>query len=682
MALHGYGLLIGRITGFRRPQGRKPHWLLLVQPADPNHPPYRVALNVPAIQPTDYSQVEYQIVDLSSHPLVRKLRTYKSRDREAGTPSFLIASENPDVPRLSYERGNVLDPTTFPSESRKEPKVGRRSAAQSLRQLHRILERAAKARPLVAVFGTGYPMDHRSGYSPATGFTGVDNVHMNQGAFNRTNGTLHYLENGRGQDGGLIVLGDGRATGIFIKFRSQTIHTDRRGYPAITGIREIDSVSARVRKDILPRIPRALREVAAGRRPRSLSAAAVGEQTDPAPGRPNEQGFVFADFNPEDTSGQYIPDNDAATYQTPIVQQQSKGHTRGPVPTPREYPLMDLASVVGPNPRGYLNSNGIESITFDIIGDSGAPSQSKLEGYESKVADLLARDAASSPPAFMYHVGDVVYYYGERAYYYSQFYDPFRSYPAPIFAIPGNHDGIIYEPSQISLADFQSAFCAKTPGRWPGAGGILRSTMTQPGVYFTLNHPLISIIGLYSNCGESLGWLDEQQLTFLYKELSRLKSKRNNGLPAVIMAIHHFPRWFPGQSTPDPNSKAIDAVYAKAGFWPDAVICGHAHLYQRIVRPTAGPNGKQNIPYVMSGAGGYGITPSEEVGKAYMQKIGAQGNGNQLGCVIDESGYVRATISSPSSGTPTLQFEYRSVNPKSSQPDDTCTVNLISGQLV
>jgi len=342
---------------------------------------------------------------------------------------------------------------------------------------------------------------------------------------------------------------------------------------------------------------------------------------------------------------------------------------------------MDLTQVVGANPPGYTNSGGVEGIAFDIIGDSGAPSASKLKGYESKVADLLAQDAVTSPPTFMYHVGDVVYFYGERAYYYSQFYDPFRAYPAPIFAIPGNHDGVIYESSQISLADFQSAFCAKSPGRWPGSGGILRSTMTQPGVYFTLNHPLVSIIGLYSNCGESLGWLDEQQLTFLYKELVRLKAAKKNGLPAVIMAIHHFPRWFPGQSKPDPNSTAIDAVYAKAGFWPDAVICGHAHLYQRVVRQNAGTSGKQDIPYVMSGAGGYGITPQEEVGKAYMQKIGAQAAGNKLGCVVNESGYTRATVSSPRTGSATLSFEYRSVAPKGSQPDDRCVVDLVAKRL-
>jgi len=35
----------------------------------------------------------------------------------------------------------------------------------------------------------------------------------------------------------------------------------------------------------------------------------------------------------------------------------------------------------------------------------------------------------------MFHLGDVVYNFGEWNYYYDQFYEPFRNYAAPIFAI-------------------------------------------------------------------------------------------------------------------------------------------------------------------------------------------------------------------------------------------------------
>ncbi|GGA41119.1 DUF2278 family protein [Dyella nitratireducens] len=692
MALHGYGLLIGTITGYRKPRGRERHWLLIVQPGNPRHPPYRVSLNVPSAQPHDHSEIECQIVDFpANHPFVRKLVNIGTKGGAKGTSNFLLANENQGVPCLDYADGNIVDPLGFPSEADAHPKVGKAWPKQTLAKLRRgvkeaaaSLEKAAESNALVAVFGTGHPMNHQTGEYPSTGFTAVDNVHMNQGAFNRTHGSLHYQENGKAQDGGLIILFESGAQGIFIKFQSQTVHTDEHGDPSITGIEKIDAVAPQICQAIMPRIPRA-RSQAHAIEARSVGAAAVSAMTSAAQpfGQSNAQGYVFADFDVDDATGQFIPDNDGATYKTPFVQKQSLGQTQGPVPNPRSYPVMDLTSVTGPQVPGYTQDENGQRIAFDVIGDSGAVNQTNFDRYEQKVSDLLANDAKASQPAFMFHVGDVVYYYGERAYYYGQFYDPFRAYPAPIFAIPGNHDGLIYQTSQVSLADFQSAFCATAPGRWPGAGGILRSTMTQPGVYFTLDAPLVSIIGLYSNCGESLGWLDGQQLKFLYNELIRLKQARQQSFRAIILAIHHFPRWFPGQSKKDRTSIAIDATFTKAGFWPDAVICGHAHLYQRVVRQNVGQRNRQDIPYIMTGAGGYNISPQEELAKTYMQKIGVQkGKSNRLGSVIFESGYVKATVTKPATGNPTLKFEYRSVRPQSSQPDDICTVDLLARKVI
>ncbi len=54
-------------------------------------------------------------------------------------------------------------------------------------------------------------------------------------------------------------------------------------------------------------------------------------------------------------------------------------------------------------------------------------------------------------------------------------------------------------PQFATLDAFLSNFCALTPGQSPDAGGLVRSVMTQPGVYFTLDAPYVSIIGLYSN---------------------------------------------------------------------------------------------------------------------------------------------------------------------------------------
>jgi hypothetical protein len=51
--------------------------------------------------------------------------------------------------------------------------------------------------------------------------------------------------------------------------------------------------------------------------------------------------------------------------------------------------------------------------------------------------------------------------------------------------------------------------------------------------------------------------------------------------------------------------KDIDAAATAAGLWPDAVLSGHAHLYQRFSRNIDGIS----IPYIVSGSGGYNIKP-------------------------------------------------------------------------
>ena len=54
---------------------------------------------------------------------------------------------------------------------------------------------------------------------------------------------------------------------------------------------------------------------------------------------------------------------------------------------------------------------------------------------------MLAELQAEDPVRFFYHLGDIVYLYGEEGNYFSQFFTPYAEYRAPIFAIPGQHDG-------------------------------------------------------------------------------------------------------------------------------------------------------------------------------------------------------------------------------------------------
>ena len=114
----------------------------------------------------------------------------------------------------------------------------------------------------------------------------------------------------------------------------------------------------------------------------------------------------------------------------------------------------------------------------------------------------------SNRAAFLFHLGDVVYNFGEAQYYYDQFYEPFRNYPAPIFAIPGNHDSFVVPGTAAGhtpLDTFQRNFCSTQHVITPEAGSLHRTAMTQPGVYFTLDAPFVRIIGLFSNALEDPG---------------------------------------------------------------------------------------------------------------------------------------------------------------------------------
>ena len=655
MPLPAYGLLIGEITSSRPQTGGHPHWLLMVQASTPGHPPYRVAINLQSEDASAPLDIEYQVIDIDKDgtkalkALAAKLRATKA------TPSFLVGE---DLPTLDFVRGGLLDPSAFQQAKKKSDPL--KSAFKAA--LQEAASVTSKDKALVAVFGTGYPVDKKTGLSPSTGYTGVDNIHMNQGAFNKVGAPAYYLENGANQDGGLIFLLPSGAKAFFVKFASQTVDTDASGNPVPTGVPEIDAVKPAVRDKIFKAAP----VVAAQRAVKKAAAAASA-----APG-PAARGFVFADPDPNDADESFVVDDDSATFNTPWVQKLSKGGSRGPVPTPKRNPIMQLSDIWGSTTAipGYQSKGAEKSIQFDMVGDSGAADQRNWK-EELGVGALIAQFAKTAPPAFMFHLGDVVYYYGEKPFYYGQFADVFKLYPAPIFAIPGNHDGITANDTEVSLQCFQAAFCADTPGRWDGFGGVQRSTMTQPGVYFTLDTPLASIIGLYSNCGESLGWLDQQQLLFLHNELVRLGDLRKTDKRAIILAIHHCPRWFPGATPPDVTSAAIDAACTQAGIWPDAVTVGHAHLYQRIVRDI----NKRSIPYIVNGCGGHGIEPAQQLAKTYVKTL----PGTHTALVLHE-GFVRVTVTIGAKRT--LKFEYHTVNTNVAQPEDSCTIDLDKGALL
>jgi hypothetical protein len=284
------------------------------------------------------------------------------------------------------------------------------------------------------------------------------------------------------------------------------------------------------------------------------------------------------------------------------------------------------------------------------------------------VADLnAAKTYANKRQAFFYHLGDVVYYCGQEQYYYDQFYDPYRDYDAPIFAIPGNHDGCVFTGGPKTLAGFLENFCANAPEHNSDAQGVSRTTMNQPGVYFTLNAPFVKIIGLYSNVGEgatsgviSGTAVGQAQLTFLRSQLQAAAAQRTkaDAAPfALVIATHHPPFTVSANHAPSPEMlKQIDAACDSAGIWPDMHWSGHSHLYERYTRTVSG----RQIPYIVAGTGGYpnlvGLKkgPTGQVVKPVTKGVDGSGNPVVVECYNNTTfGYLRINISAT---TATAEF--------------------------
>jgi hypothetical protein len=386
--------------------------------------------------------------------------------------------------------------------------------------------------------------------------------------------------------------------------------------------------------------------------------------------------------------GQPAPSPDPTGFKVPVTDEGDYSKVNAtllqPVPSPTVAdvePILELQKVLGS--AGAAKIAAVEQagqIVFHAVGDTGSV---KGPTSQSLVADKMVSDFTEDDPAdeptFFFHIGDVVYNFGEAQYYYEQFYDPYRDYPAPIIAIPGNHDGEIYAGDpQPTLDAFLRNFCSASPEHTPEATGLVRTSMIAPGVFFTLEAPFVRILGLYSNVLEDPGVISsegvksspvtDQQLNFLSAALTRAKSFSG----AVIVAVHHPPFTYGTNHSGSPRMlQDLDKASRSVGFWPHAYLSAHSHNYQRYTRAIAGID----IPYLVAGGGGHNVV-----------KLQTSGNGNALRTPMkvnptltlenyDDSnyGYLRIVVD-----TINLRIEYHpaSDGAGSKTPNDTVTVNL------
>ena len=396
-----------------------------------------------------------------------------------------------------------------------------------------------------------------------------------------------------------------------------------------------------------------------------------------------------------------------------------------------------LAEAWGPHGSDVVNAiNTAGSITFHMIGDSGATTQTAFAS-EIKVADAVTNDfhtsSAANRPSFLYHLGDLVYNFGESNYYYDQFYEPYRNYPAPILAIPGNHDSFILPGTAQGdepLTTFTRNFCGTSLVVTPEAGSLHRTCMMQPGIYFALDAPFVRILGLFSNALEDPGVISSEsgtalsatkgkakkgkgttgkgkkgatakwpavpdyQLAFLTAQLEQIKSTNYQG--AVILAVHHPPFIYSPEGGGSGGGKHygspimlsdIDGICKQTGVYPHAVISGHAHNYQRFTRNLTFNGEKYSVPFLICGDSGHNVTklssssfgtknpePGDNVDVSYMDTTTVvESGGLTLNKHDDQnSGFLRVSVTAQEL---TITFNPVSKTGAAVKPD-TVTVDL------
>ncbi len=250
-----------------------------------------------------------------------------------------------------------------------------------------------------------------------------------------------------------------------------------------------------------------------------------------------------------------------------------------------------------------------ESFSCLIMGDTG-------EGTHPQYAVVPGLLEAGADTSFLVVISDVIYPIGNVNEYVDKFFRPYRDYPAPIYAIPGNHDW--YD----GLGGFMRHFCAAAPldgARPPGRGlkarlrdaawrrpsRLERGTMAEsaalrgataqqavlPAPYWTIETQPVRFVGIDTGI---IGNLDDDQGDWLRRVSAGSKPKiLLTGKPLYVENEHH-----PGQIAG--RDFTVDDVVRDPANNYIAAIGGDIHHYERYPVRVGG----RTIEYVVAGGGG------------------------------------------------------------------------------
>jgi hypothetical protein len=204
-------------------------------------------------------------------------------------------------------------------------------------------------------------------------------------------------------------------------------------------------------------------------------------------------------------------------------------------------------------------------------------------------------------------------------------------------------------------------------------------------VFYTFEAPLLRILALYSNTLEDPGVIADDgignsQLDYLKAALGRVKSE---GFEGALILAHHHPAYTAGSKHgwSEQMLTQIDAICNQTGVWPHAVLSAHAHNYQRFTRQ----HGQTQIPYIVCGNGGHGLTKLSRVGGTPLrtpQALQVTGHADKVTLENyddQDYGYLRVVVTASQ-----LRIEYHpaSDGTAAKTPDDFVTVDLASRKLV
>ncbi len=257
-----------------------------------------------------------------------------------------------------------------------------------------------------------------------------------------------------------------------------------------------------------------------------------------------------------------------------------------------------------------IDHSDADEISFIVVGDTG-------EGDASQFAVVPALLRAGADTAFMVICSDVIYPAGGVNEYLDRFFRPYRDYPAPIYALPGNHDwyddltgfmfhfcGVESAPERASARLLSRAWIRNLLWRKPqradsevvaemrGLRSAAGQTSRQPGPYFAIDTGPLRLVGIDTGITNSVDRDQGDWLRRVSADPTRPKLLLT-GKPIYVDAKHR-----PGEIE---GGGTVDEIVRDPANNYIGAIGGDIHNYQRY--PVTLPDGR-TLQYVVSGGGG------------------------------------------------------------------------------